>query len=734
MNLNLQNFQAVNELQANGRNRFISLGVDPHFIHICKNNKPYPAGIYAIECRIQSDSIELDPCIYIDTGTGFSEANKILLPAQQKPHARILIELLQPFIALRFDPCESAGEFFLDKISITKKNRVSSFLFLLDPYIKNLRKDPMIIFRYAKSLCRLLFSGININTHMNTAASTKTTYYNWLNKAEKNYGIKSKERLLKLEHLDYKPKISIIMPTYNTDLDFLREAISSVTNQSYKDWQLCIADDASTAEGFINELKSIAASDARISVVWRKTNGHISAASNSALEISDGDYVCLLDHDDVIHREALAEFVFSINKNREIDVWYSDEDKLTATGEFDTPTLKPNWAPHLLFSQQYIGHLVCIKRSCLIDVGGFSEDVNGAQDYDLLLRLAGEGFKFDHIPKVLYHWREHINSTAHNPDSKPYAHIAGELAVSRALKKRYGDLILGAEGSDYLFTYKPIFNPEKIGGVSIIIPTRDRVDLLKVCIDSIFDKTATAEYEIIIVDNGSIQTETFEYFELLEKNSNQIKIIRADIEFNWSKLNNIGVKNSKYNVFVFLNNDIEIIEPNWLHWLSGYANLPDVGSVGALLLYPDKTIQHAGVVVGMSGWADHIYKGGQPTHIGSPFTSPMITRNVLANTGACMAIARNKFIEVGGFDEDFIVCGSDVEICLRLEAHSFKNVYCPYAKLYHYESKSRDPLKVPENDFDQSAKKYEPYRTKECDPYFNENLDMYSPQPKIKGL
>jgi GT2 family glycosyltransferase len=732
MNLSLQNFQPINELQENESNNFISLGLDPHFIHVCKDKKPYPAGTYTIECNIQSDSIDLNPCIYIDTGAGFSETNKIILQHSKTHQIRVLIELPQAFRALRFDPCENPGEFVLRKLKITKKNKISSLIFLLDPYIKNLKKNPMLFFRYAKKLSDLFFSGKNINQHIKEIGSIKSSYHDWLKKTEKSYGIKNGTATL--DNLSYKPKISIIMPTYNANVSFFHEAIESIINQSYLNWQLCIADDASTNKEFAEKLRSVATSDARISVVWRQSNGHISAASNSALKICEGDYICLVDHDDVVHSEALAEFVLSINKNSEIDVWYSDEDKLTASEELDAPTLKPDWAPHLLFSQQYIGHLVCIRRSCLTKIGGFNEDVNGAQDYDLLLRLAGEGFKFGHIPKVLYHWREHVNSTANNPNSKPYAHVAGELAVSRAIEKRYGDLVLGAESDEYLFTYKPIFNTDKINAVSIIIPTRDRVDLLKVCIDSIFMKTVAVNYEIVIVDNGSVEAETFEYFQSLIRHNTQVNVVRADIEFNWSKLNNIGVKNAKHDIFLFLNNDIEVIEPKWLYWLSGYANLPDVGSVGALLLYPDNTIQHAGVVLGMSGWADHVYKACQPLHNGSPFTSPMIARNVLANTGACMAIARNKFLQIGGFDEDFIVCGSDVEICLRLEAHAFKNVYCPYAKLFHYESKSRDPSKVPENDFYQSSIKYEPYRTKECDPYFNENLDMYSPQPKIKSL
>jgi len=730
MKLRLRNFKPVNKLRVNGGGSFVSLGIDPYFLYARKDKNLHPAGSYFIECDIKSEETDLSPCIYIDAGAGFSESSKITLHYSKANQIRALIDFPQGFKALRFDPCESAGEFVLRKLNVTKKNKISSFMFLFSPYLENLKSNPKLVFRYAKKLFHLIRTGTNITQHMNEVALIKIAYSEWFNKIEQNYGLRNGLRAL--EDLDYKPKISIIMPTFNTDVVFFREAINSIVNQSYTNWQLCIADDASTNHEFINELESIASHDERISIVIRKSNGHISAASNSALNICEGDYICLVDHDDVIHTEALAEFVFSINKDKEIDVWYSDEDKLTSSGEFNSPTFKPNWAPHLLFSQQYIGHLVCIKKICLINVDGFKEDVNGAQDYDLLLRLAGEGFKFGHIPQVLYHWREHVNSTAYNPNSKPYAHIAGERAVSRAMKERYGDLVLGAESSDYLFTYRPMFNPEKIGGVSIIIPTRDRVDLLRICIDSIFEKTVAVEYEIIIVDNGSIQAETFEYFESLKKRYSQVNVVRADIEFNWSKLNNIGVGHSKHDVLLFLNNDIEVIEPKWLYWLSGYANLPDVGSVGALLLYPDNTIQHAGVVVGMSGWADHVYKASPPLHLGSPFTSPMIARNVLANTGACMAIARSKFLQVGGFDEDFIVCGSDVEICLRLDAHSFKNVYCPHAKLFHYESKSRDPTKVPENDFEQSALKYEPYRTRECDPYYNPNLDIFSTTPAIK--
>lgn len=728
MQIKFSDFRPANDIIEKQGGVYESVGSDPHFLYVTNSRLICP-GFYLFECSLRSPALSFSPYLYIDAGDGFSEQRKITLPSpNHNGDISLLIELPEGARSLRFDPLDEAGEFQCEFLTIKSVSRFGLLWMLIKPYIRNLKSHPNLAGAYFKKFCRLLLSGDNITQHLKTAPSL--SYRNWLEQAEKNYGFNSWTKN-QIQELKLQPKISIVMPTYNTDASFFTQVIDSILEQSYPNWELCIADDASTDKSFQSLLNKIELKDNRIRIVRRPINGHISAASNSALEICTGEFVCLVDHDDMVHPQALAEFVIAINNNPEIDIWYSDEDKLTSTG-YDNPTLKPDWSPHLLFSQQYIGHLVCIKLSSILAIGGFNSQVNGAQDHDLLLRLADAKARFGHIPKILYHWREHINSTATNPDSKPYAHVAGELAVSRALIKKYGDLVTGAESGGYLYTFRPIFSSKAIMPVSIIIPTRDGLDLLSACIDSIVKKTTDCVYEIIIVDNGSREKKTFDYFESIKKSFDNIKIISADIDFNWSMLNNIGVQHAKYDVFVFLNNDIEVIEPKWLYWLSGYANLPDVGTVGALLLYPDDTIQHAGVVVGMHGWADHIFKAIEPKHLGTPFTSPALTRNVLANTGACMAISRQKYNLVGGFDEDFIVCGSDVEICLRFEANNLKNLYCPHAMLYHFESKTRDPSKVPEGDFIQSSIKYEPFRTLRCDPYFNVNLDINSNVPNIK--
>ncbi len=339
-----------------------------------------------------------------------------------------------------------------------------------------------------------------------------------------------------------------------------------------------------------------------------------------------------------------------------------------------------------------------------------------------------------HIPKILYHWRMLDSSTAINPESKPYADTAGLRAVSDYLTTKYQDNLVEITGTagEYLFTYRAHFAPDPSLKVSIIIPTRDKVTLLASCIKSIFEKSAWQNFEIIIIDNGSEEKETFDYFSHLNESFDNIKVIKADIPFNWSKLNNLGVVESTGDVLVFLNNDTIVISPEWLENLIGYARLPDVGLVGGLLLFEDGTIQHSGVVVGMNGWADHVYHAQACEHYGSPFVSPVLTRNVLAVTGACTAITRKKFESLGGYDEDFIICGSDVELCIRAHKRGLYNVICAEARLYHLESKTRTPH-VPENDFVQSKKHYAPYRVDKVDPFYNENLSMNSKVPRVKN-
>lgn len=527
------------------------------------------------------------------------------------------------------------------------------------------------------------------------------------------------------------PLVSIVMPTYNANLQWIKEAIDSVRNQIYPHWELCIADDASTDPTIRPLLEHYAQIDNRIKVVFRKQNGHISAASNSALELVTGEWVALLDHDDLLAEHALYWIADAIQNNPQARLIYSDEDKLDGKGQRCLPFFKPDWSPHLACSQAYLGHLVCLKISD--DKLQFDPQLNGSQDYDLWLRTAVhlKAHEIVHIPRILYHWRMHAGSTASNASTKPYADDAGLRAVERYIKERYPREAITVKSGTNLFTYRLEFSLPSDTFVSIIIPTKDKVELLSECVESIVKKSTWKNFEILILDNRSTEAETFRFFSKVTSVDSRIKVIKADFEFNWSRLNNFGASHARGNAFVFLNNDTKIISPDWLESLVGYARLPDVGVVGGLLHFEDNSIQHAGVVVGMGGWADHVFRTQDAVHSGvGPFVSPALTRNVLAVTGACMAISRDKFDKLNGFDESFIICGSDVEICIKAWKSGLYNVISTEAKLYHYESKTRSSH-VPEEDFIQSDLKYAPYRVEKTDPFYNKNLSLLKTDPRI---
>ncbi|MBB3542445.1 glycosyltransferase [Rhizobium sp. BK399] len=545
---------------------------------------------------------------------------------------------------------------------------------------------------------------------------------------------RSREEIRKeLEQFTNLPKISIVMPTYNSNVKWLGEAIESVRKQIYGNWELCIADDASVDPSVRSLLLQYAEKDDRIKVVLRPENGHISVASNTAIDIATGCWIALLDHDDVLAEHAMSSIVQAINTYPDAGLIYSDEDKLDEKGMRCEPFFKPDWSPHLACSQAYMGHLVAFK------IGDakpkFSVDLNGSQDYDMWLSVAS-GLRSEqiiHINKILYHWRKHPESTAAVPASKSYADDAGLQAVSSFVQKRYPGRKVQAAKNDWGFTYKLDHAVGDDTKFSIIIPTKDKTDLLSQCVDSILSKTTHKNYEIIVLNNNSEEDETFQYFKEIQQRDRRVLVVDANIEFNWSRLNNIGVQNASGDVFVLLNNDTAVISPDWLQRLGGYALLPDVGVVGALLQFEDGTIQHSGVVVGMGGWADHVYRAARAEHTaGTGFVSPMLTRNVLAVTGACMAISRERYEVLSGFDEEFIICGSDVAICIAAHKMGFFNVLCAEARLYHYESKTRSSF-VPEVDFLQSAAKYAPYRVDVTDPFFNRNLSLSSTEVRLEG-
>lgn len=526
-----------------------------------------------------------------------------------------------------------------------------------------------------------------------------------------------------------KPKVSVVMPVYAPDPEHLRAAIESVQCQSYPVWELCIADDHSPDQATREFLQHLATREPRIKYTFRAENGHIAAAHNAALALAEGDIVVLLDQADRLAPDALYWVVRHFAEHADSGMLYSDEDMISCDGRNTVPFYKPDWSPHLLYQQAYVGHLLAFRRHLVAEEGGFRSGYDGAQDYDLALRISAIT-RVAHIPRILYHWRQHERSTAFDAVAKPYAHDAGKRALEDALKARYGPRYRCVEDGDYPFTYRPRFTLPEGLKISIIIPTRDRVDLLRACIESILQRSSYTNYEVLVLDNNSCEPETIAYLKQINELDSRLRSLPAPMPFNWSRLNNLGAGQATGNLLVFLNNDTTVITSDWMERLAEYAFLPEVGVVGALLLYPDNTIQHDGVVVGMGGWADHVYKGQKLDHYAAwGYVSPCLTRNVLAVTGACLAIEKSKFEALGGFDEAFEICGSDVELGIRAHKRGLYNVLCAEARLYHHESKTRDKH-VPEVDFVQSSLKYEPYRTQRRDPFYNPNLDLACTTPK----
>jgi glycosyltransferase involved in cell wall biosynthesis len=483
----------------------------------------------------------------------------------------------------------------------------------------------------------------------------------------------------------YKPIISIVMPVFNTPEPFLQQAIESVLHQTYPHWELCIADDASTEARVKRILEDYALKDSRIKVCYREENGHISQASNSAIALATGEFLALLDHDDVLAPHALHEVALLLNRHPEADMIYSDEDKIDENNQFRDPFFKPDWCPDSFLSRMYTCHLGIYRRSLVNEIGGFRVGYEGSQDYDLTLRLTEKTDKIFHIPKVLYHWRIHSESTARSLVSKSYAADAAKRAIAEALDRR-GELgrVIPVPGGHHIVRYE-IKNFQR---VSIIIPTKNLGNILNQCLTSIFEKTTYPNYEVIVIDNGSTEAKALEVIEFWRtKEPNRFRCERFDIPFNYSKVNNYGVNKANGEYLLFLNNDTEVLTPDWVDAMVEQAQRPCIGAVGALLLYPDNTVQHAGVVsVGaVAGHSHKHYPADSPGY----FNQIQTVNNYSAVTAACLMCRRDVFEEVGGFEEELAVALNDVDLCFKIVEKGYRNIYLPHVKLYHYESKSR---------------------------------------------
>jgi GT2 family glycosyltransferase len=527
----------------------------------------------------------------------------------------------------------------------------------------------------------------------------------------------------KLGNNSKRPLISIIVPAYNTPDKYLIPLIDSLRRQTYSNWQLCIAD-ASTDIDRKKTIYEISNSDKRIKYHYKK-GLHISDNTNEGLELADGDFFGFLDHDDTLSPHAIEEIVIAYNKDHNVDIIYSDEDKLSDDGEERIlPFFKPDWSPDLLLGVNYITHFLVVRKTLIKKVGNLRSKFDGAQDYDLLLRLTEKTRNIVHIPKILYHWRLADGSTAKTVGEKDYADNAGQEALREAVRRRKinADVVeIPDRPTNYRLRY---ILPKEQPKVSIIIPFKDKPDFLSRCVNSIIKKTTYKNYEIILVSNNSVEKETDILVKKL-KNNKQIISIDWNRPFNYSKINNFGVSKSSGDYIVLLNNDTEIITPEWLNELIGVASQPDVGAVGPMLLYPNKSdgIQHAGVVLGMNTMAGHVFRHRQPNEW-TDFGLPVWPRDYLAVTGACLVVSKKLFEKVGGLDEVFTVAGNDVAFCLRLHEAGYRNIYWPFASLYHYESVSVETYNNGiQLDYNHSLEYYKPY-IMVGDQYFNPNLDL----------
>lgn len=488
------------------------------------------------------------------------------------------------------------------------------------------------------------------------------------------------------ENFSYKPLISIVVPVYNVDAIILEECIESVLNQSYDNFELCLADDCSSKQETLDCLKKYEKKDKRIKVVYREKNGHISEATNSAIAISHGEFIGLLDNDDLLSSNALYEVVKVLNCDKSLDMIYSDEDKIALNGKRYFPHFKPDFSPDTLLSSNYICHFTVLRKSIVLEIGGFRSEYNGSQDYDLFLRFTEKTDRIYHIPKILYHWRMIEGSTSSDASSKNYAYYAGKRALEDTLKRRKVKGEVHLIGTPQMYEIEYLYSREP--KISIIIPTKDKADILKRCLESIYKKTNYQNYEVIVIDNNSHEKSTFRLLEQYKKDYNNFSYYTYQCEFNYSYLNNEAVKRAKGEYVVLLNNDTEVITPDWLHKMVGHASQKHIGCVGVKLLYPTNTVQHCGVVIGCAGVAAHAFVGTGDDNFGY-FGRLVSTYNYSAVTAACLMVKKSKYNEVKGLDESLKVAYNDVDFNIKLLEKGYYNVVLPSVKLYHYESISR---------------------------------------------
>lgn len=523
----------------------------------------------------------------------------------------------------------------------------------------------------------------------------------------------------------YAPKFSVVVPLYHTPAKFLKDLVRSMMYQSYANWELCLVNASPEDRHLTSLLENWAMRDKRIRVIRLEKNLGIAQNTNAGIAASTGEFIAFLDHDDFLEPDALFCYVDALNKDKTIDVFYSDEDKTDEyAAHYFYPHFKSDFNIDLLHANNYMCHFLAVRKSLVDTVGGLNEKFDGAQDYDFVLRLTENTKKIYHCPRILYHWRCSNQSTAASQGNKMYAIHAGKAALN-AHYKRLGWNARAQEGAvDGWYQTKFTLKEEPL--VSILIPNKDHTDDLDVCLNSFFERADYQNYEFIIIENNSVLPETFAYYEKIEKEHDNVKVVYWEAGFNYSAINNFGFKFAKGDYIMLLNNDVELITPDIFQSMLGFCMRPEVGIVGAKLLYNDHTVQHAGVLVGAGGLADHVFKGiheDDPGYMGRAISS----QDVSAVTAACLLVKRSVYEEVGGLEDEFQVAFNDVDFCLKVRKAGYLIVYDADVKLFHYESKSRGMEDTTErfirfgNEMMLLNSKWDILSTF-VDPYYNPNL------------
>lgn len=583
-----------------------------------------------------------------------------------------------------------------------------------------------------KKIISKIYSKIFRKQEIAKIQGEREKYQSWIQNNEPSQEELDIQRKTKFEN-NY--KFSIVVPMYNTPVNFFAELVDCLKEQTYSNWELCLAD-GSPEEN--QELKEIIESDDRIKYIFLNDNKGISGNTNEALKLATGDYILLVDHDDLLPIFCLYELAKTINANPDVEFIYTDEDKIEGTKDRRCdPHFKPDFAIDTLRSNNYITHLSVFKKELMDKLGGFRDKYNGAQDFDIIIRATENSKNIIHIAKVLYHWRVHPNSTAMVADAKPYAYEAGIRVIEDHLQRQNLNAKV-THGGDIPGVYEVEYEVQGDPKVSIIIPNKDSVKLLRNCVNSILKLTTYKNYEIVIVENNSENSKTFDYYETIQKIDNVRVIKYPEKGFNYSKIINFGVKNCENSEFVVqLNSDTEVLTNNWLEKFIGFAQRKDVGAVGARLYYEDKSIQHAGIGIGICDLAANLLTN-TPRNFHAYFGRECLTQDLSAVTGACLFCRRSIYEEVGYMDEEnFAVAFNDVDFCLKIRQAGYLIVYNPYVEFMHYESKTRGYEDTPEKKarFERESNNFRAKWRKVLDagdPYSNINFDKNTAQYNVR--